>query len=394
MDILKILFVVSLLLFPFAELAKVQFNFISISLNDLILLVVFAVWVTKNRFKINFGKSELGKPIVLFASVAFLSLVLNLSWLSLNEFLISFLYLMRWVLYASVYFILLSFDKNFLNKLRYVLVIPIALFLLIGYVQFFFYQNLRNLYYLGWDEHLYRLFSSFLDPNFAGAFFVLTFIYLLHLVLINLKNKALFILLTSISILNLIAIYLTYSRSALIMLFVSLGVFLLLLNKKKFLFLTALGLILMIFISPKAFQTEGTNLLRVASSEARIQSAKIAADIFGYNPVTGVGFNSYRFAQHKYGYLTDEKWQVTHSGAGTDNSFLFILATTGVIGFGAYLYLISRMAKSSISKSSLISKMFLASLVGILISSLFVNSLFYVYIMQWIWITAAFKENN
>lgn len=394
MDILKILILVSLLLFPFAELARVQLNLISFSLNDLSLFAVFAVWIFRNRLQVKSDKNALGKPIVIFASVALFSLILNISWLGLDDFFVSLLYLVRWLLYASVYFIVLSFDKNFLSKLRYVLIIPISLFLLIGYLQFFFYQNLRNLYYLGWDEHLYRLFSSFLDPNFAGAFFVLTFIYLLHLVVVNLKNKSLFILLTSLSMLNLAAIYLTYSRSALIMLFVSLAVLLILLNKKKLLLLAAAGLILLAFLSPKAFQTEGTNLLRVTSSEARIESAKVAIDIFSKNPVTGVGFNSYRFAQNKYGYLIDDKWQITHSGAGTDNSFLFILATTGIIGFGAYMYLISKMIKSSVSSNSLISKVFLASLTGLLVNSLFINSLFYVYIMYWLWIIAAFKENN
>ena len=45
----------------------------------------------------------------------------------------------------------------------------------LGFVQYFFYLGLRNLYYLGWDEHLSFIFQL-LDPNFAGAFPALFFI--------------------------------------------------------------------------------------------------------------------------------------------------------------------------------------------------------------------------
>ena len=210
----------------------------------------------------------------------------------------------------------------------------------------------------------------------------------------NIKKSKIFVPLTLIAALNLFAIYLTYSRSALIMLGTSLVVFLILLNKRKILFVTLIILLLLIFVAPKAFITEGTNILRIASIEARLDSAKVATDIFVKNPIIGIGFNSYRFAQHKYGYLKDEGWTTTHSGAGTDNSYLFILATTGIVGLITYIYLIYRILYISKTKNNLMSKVLIASVTGLLINSLFINSLFFVYIMEWIWIIVAFTENS
>jgi O-antigen ligase len=128
-----------------------------------------------------------------------------------------------------------------------------------------------------------------------------------------------FFILAVFSFLDIGAIYLTYSRSALLMLVVSLFVFLWFYGMKKYLAGVFVLLLIFLFFSPKSFQTEGTNIFRIASSEARIESAKTAIEIAQKQPLFGVGFNAYRYAQNRYGYLTDKKWGETHAGAGTDN---------------------------------------------------------------------------
>jgi O-antigen ligase len=268
---------------------------------------------------------------------------------------------------------------------------------LIGYIQYFLYPDLKNLFYLGWDEHLYRMFSSFLDPNFAGAFFVLVFILILGLIYQSLRNS-LISKAVALSLLNffvLIAVYLTYSRSAFVMLAISLSVFLFLIKKWKLIVFTLIGLLLIVFIVPKSFQTEGTNLLRTFSSEQRIESSQIAIKIFQTSPVFGIGFNSYRYAQNKIG-LNNQIWQTTHSGAGTDNSFLFVLATTGIIGLVLYLYLILRIASFAKDnfKNNVFSLILLSSFTGLIVNSFFINSLFYVFILEWIWIEVSLIENK
>lgn len=399
MGLLKILFYIFLISFPIAEIGRFQFsNGISITINDILLfLLIFCWFIIKLKFR-SFKKYYLKKPILIFVSIAFVSLVLNFYNLSVDKFLISFSYLLRFVSYVLLYFIVKEFDLNTKNKSSVILLISGFIVVLFGYTQYFFYPSLRNLFYLGWDEHLYRMFSSFLDPNFAGAFFTLYFIYTLtFLKSYYLKQniyKSIFV--SILSLFTLIAIYLTYSRSALLMLVVSIITYLFLIKKSKYIIFTIIILILLAFVSPKSFKTEGTNLLRTVSSEARITSMNNGLIIFGNSPVIGVGFNAYRYAQNKYLGLNNSIWQTTHSGAGTDNSFIFVLATTGIIGFLAYLnllYNIFFLSKLNFKKNKYAIVLF-SSLLGLMIGSVFVNSLFYIFILEWVFILAGFTENS
>lgn len=399
MGLLEIFFTALILVFPIAEIGRIQLSGFAISVNDIFLLLVLGTWILKKiKSKENMVKRSLFKPIALFFAVGAISLILNSSSLNPSSFLVSLLYLLRWLFYALIYFVVLDFTPSFRKKIPYLLLFSSSVILFTGYFQFVFYQNLRNLYYLGWDEHLYRMFSSFLDPNFAGAFFVLSLIFYIGMlkVAFEKKHKLFVIILSLLSVLNLIAINLTYSRSALILLVVALFTFLILLNKRKLIILVSLILIVFVFLSPKSFQTEGTNIFRIASSEARLESAGNALSIIKDNITLGVGFNSYRYAQLRYGFVKGSASQTTHSGAGTDNSFLFILATTGVIGFVSYLYLLYKMFLLGFSnrKKNIYSVILISSLAGILIDSLFINSLFYVFIMQWIWTLAGLTESS
>jgi O-antigen ligase len=398
MGLLKVIFFLFIISFPIAEVGRVQFsNGVAISLNDVLLSVLITVWLIFRLYKKKkINKDLLLKPITAFSLIALFSLILNVANLSLDRFFISFLYLLRWASYALLYFIFKDFDARFKAKTSYLLLFSGFLVVLLGYVQYFFYPSLRNLYYLGWDEHLYRLFSSFLDPNFAGAFFALFFLYTINF-LRQFKEKMNFRFLSAgiISILTLGALYLTYSRSALIMLIVGITAYLYLINKKRFIIVMAVGALLLVLLLPKAFQTEGTNFLRAASSEARIKSAQESLGIFQKNPVFGVGFNAYRYARNEQG-MNNNIWQITHAGAGTDNSFLFVMATTGVIGLVSYIYLLYRIySLGSLNlKRNKYAVVLVSSLLGLIVNSFFLNSLFYVFILEWIWILAALTESN
>ena len=398
MGLLRYFLIVLLFIFPIAEIGSLQIGALSININDVFVFIFASVWLLFNNRNLKKNRGFLTKPILIFATICLLSLLLNLFNLNTQNFLISFLYLLRWVSYAVIYLALINENKKFINTYKYLLLIPISAILFLGYVQYSFYQNLRNLFYLGWDEHLYRLFSSFLDPNFAGIFFVISFIYLLYLSyeMYLKKNKLRLSGLIFLSIASFIAIFLTYSRSALISLIVSFIVLLILINKKKLIIFFVAAILIFVIISPNAFKTEGTNLFRTASSQARLDSTGSAVKVIKSSPFFGVGFNAYRYAKYRLNIATDEKWEITRSGAGTDNSFLFVLATTGVMGFIAYLYLLYRMfllGKTSIKKQKF-AIVFISCLIGAIINSFFINSLFYVYIMEFIWIFAAVTENS
>lgn len=396
--LLNKLLIILLFIFPIAEIGKIQFGSVSFTLNDMFVFTSVLIWFIVNLKQIRKLQIKLAKPIMLFAGICLFSLIVNIFRLNADSFLVAILYLVRWILYSGIYFILVTRDKKFLKQYKSLLLIPIILIILGGFVQFVFYSNLRNLYYLGWDEHLHRLFSSFLDPNFAGAFLCLSLLLLMYFVFESFSQKKKFKCLVFIfaSIANIVAIYITYSRSALIMMFVSLAVFLILLRRKKLFLLVSVAIIVCVVISQLPQQNEGTNLLRVVSSEQRIFSAKEAINIIQKSPIIGIGFNAYRYVQFNNGVSGGTKWLTTHSGAGTDNSFLFVFATTGIIGLLVYLYLlinIFKLGREKINKN-LFSIVLISSLIGIMVDSLFINSLFYVYIMEWLWIIVAITENS
>jgi O-antigen ligase len=399
MGILKALFIILILMFPVAEIGKFQLGGgFSPSLNDILMSVTFFYWLIYHLInKKKIAKSELDKPLIIFILVLVLSLVINIKNLNTISFLISASYLLRFVMYVSIFYIIKDFDKQFRKIIPGLMFVSGTIITVFGYIQFFLYPSLKNLFYLGWDEHLYRMFSSFLDPNFAGTYFVIFFIFLLGITYNFFKKQRIkdAVVISIIDFFVFFAVYLTYSRSALIMLILSTAVFLLIIKKFKLIFISAFLLLMVVFIIPKSFQTEGTNLLRTFSSEQRITSFATGVKILQANPILGVGFDAYRYAQNKYG-LTDAKWQTTHSGAGTDNSFLFITVTTGIIGLGAFLYLIFGLFKLSNNyrNKNIYSLILISVLAGLIFNSFFINSLFYVYVLEMIWILSSLTESK
>ena len=379
---IKKLFIIILLSYIFGEIIRLDFgNGIVFKPLDVGVVTVLALWLlVKARKKQRIKPVNILIPVLLFVGSGSLSLLINSSNLTINQFFISFMYLIRWAAYAGVFFVVSDFDNPFKDKISKLLVIVGSIIVALGYLQYFFYPNLRNLFYLGWDEHMFRMFSVFLDPNFAGAFFVLFFLFLVNLFL---KNRSIPIGL--ISLLTLGGVFLTFSRSALVMLIVSSSLLLILMNKKRMIFLLLAITLIMLTISSRYFNIENINLFRAVSSKARIETARNSLLILGKSPLIGVGFNSYKYFQLRYGLRLDNP--ISHADAGADNSLLFVLATTGIIGFVLYLFLWFRLLKA-------VSALAVASIVGIIADSMFINSLFYPFIMFWLWIICALSIKN
>lgn len=395
MALLKYIIYLLLIVFPILEIGKISFsNGVSLSINDALVGIIFVFFLTLLVFKKINLKGQLKSPIFLFFIAGFFSLVINLFNFNLSQIMVSSLYLLRWISYSFIYFSIIQSSKKTKKKISNLLFVSGLVVLFFGFIQYVFYQDLKNLFYLGWDEHLYRLFGGFFDPNFAGIFLSLFAVYVLGFLLkekrFNVKIFYSFVILFS-----LLAIVLTYSRTALLTLAVCVLTFLFLSKKIKLFFVFFFSLVFFIAISPKAFQTEGTNLFRTASSYQRLESMNNAIEIFKKNPVLGVGFNTYRYSQNKYGYLTDIKWEISHSGAGVENSYLFILATTGILGALVYINLLrkifisARKTKDDIGKNVLISSLF-----GLLASALFINSLLYPPLMLWTWFLVGVTESS
>lgn len=384
MGILKKIFILVLFFFSFGEIIRIDLgNAIILKPIDLGVGLIVLLWLMlKLKKNEEIKQKSTVVPILLFATSAFLSLIINYFSLSLNQFFASLAYLIRWTFYAGIFFVVNDFDGKFKKRIGYLLIIVGSLVTGLGYMQYLFYPSLKVLSSLGWDEHMYRMFSVFLDPNFGGAFFVLFFLFLASLFLEK-KNNFIGLLIA----LTLGAVFLTFSRSVLIMLIVSSSIFFILMNK-KILIVLLLGIVfLALAISSKYFNIENINLFRVVSTEARIETSTNAIKIIGDQPIFGVGFNAYRYAQLRYGFRNDKAEVMSHADSGVDNSILFVLATTGIVGFLFYSLMWIRILKTA-------SVLAVASIIGVFIDSLFVNSLFYTYVMFWLWVIIGLREKK
>ncbi len=374
MKITKILIIIILALFPFGELLRFDIgNNIVFKPLDLVVVVTALAWLIHIIFQKR--KISLKKEFLFFPLIGLISLILNSTWIKPYEFLVSSFYLIRWLAYSSLFFIVLGFDNNFKYKIKLFLFIDGLIILFLGFIQYFFFSSLKSFYYLGWDEHMYRMFSVFLDPNYAGAFFVLYFLFIGDFVYKRKKERRYLVI---ILLLTLIAIFLTFSRSALLMLIVGSSVYLFIIGRKKLILILLGSVILFALIFSSKFYVENMNLFRRSSIEARLGNYSTALKIFTDRPLLGVGFNSYRYAKEMYGIKMGWVKAPSHADAGVDNSLLFVLATTGIIGFLSYLYLWTGFIKKA-------SVLVISSIIALFVDALFINSLFFPPLMLWMW---------
>lgn len=383
--IINWLFYAYLLLFPLAQLTRIppqrmELSEVHFYLTDVVVAGIVLVWVLgqmvdRKRFK----KPPLASPIIAFFLFSLLSLFLASFNLDFHQTINSSLYLIRWIFYAGIYFVIFDSvqrgklrSEKLVNWLGWAGVISAVL----GLIQYVIIPDTRFLSKYGWDDHYYRIIGTFLDPGYLGIILTLTLIILTFKLLMRNENLILYKILWAITYLSFA---LTYSRASYVAFLVAmLGISLLKNNLKffaKILFLFTVTLILL----PRP-GGEGVRLERDSTIKFRIINWGHALTIAKDNLAFGVGFNTYRYAQMRYGYVeerTDEG--LSHSAAGVDSSLLFVLATTGIPGLLIYLWF---WKKSLRTKSFLV----LISGIALLVHSLFTNTLFYPWIMGWWWI--------
>ena len=380
--------------------------------SDIFILLVLLVWFFKKlSTKKKFKKGSISLTFFSFSIFSFISLVLGMRFLdSFLEFLLSFFYLFRFIEYGLLYFLVLDIIKSKKEKVFYIkTLIRIGLFLAIfGFIQLVIYPNFGEMAKLGWDPHIGRLLSTWFDPNFcAGLFAFLTLIC--FGILSKTKNKAdMLKLIISILIFSL-ALFFTYSRSGYLSLIIPLflfGTF----KMRKLLIIGFISCLLVWSLSERTQQRVGELYrtiisLSVNSAESvdptashRIRSWLGAWEIIKDNPVTGIGFNTFRFYSIKEGINSDVK---THSSGGSDSSILNIIIMTGFLGFFFYSLLVIEIflttAKIANNKKATnldqgLAIGFFYGFLSILLHSFFVNSLLFPFIMIFIWSFFALTE--
>lgn len=375
---MNVFFLVLIVSLVGGELTRWQFGSgIAVSALDIVSLFSLCFMLIQTiRHKLHFY--PVAKAFHLFLLVCLLSLIANFHALSLIQIGVASLYIVRFASVCSIAVLLYNLSKEKKQFVEKLMLIGGCSIVFIGFVQLLYYPSLKNLYYLGWDEHLNRLFSTFLDPNFASVFFALFSVFLLQksLSFIEQKQKGKIIGSVILFLFSVSALFLTYSRTGYTVFLVSFLVTLCY-QKNRLVLFTACTLLLICGYVLLPHRLEGNNLLRTASTYARISTDQHAITIFEKNPIFGIGFNAYRYAQFRYGFLQGSDWITTHSGSGPENSFLLVLATTGIIGSIAYVYLLIQLGHY-------FKKEHRALWMGFLVSGLFLNSLFYPFLLAWI----------
>ena len=366
--------------FPLGQIIRFDVSLLGrnvpINITDIIAflsLVAFFVFKYKEPPLMNQFKN--------FALVSIFSLLFSLTFFKAQETVLGSLYLLRLLSYFGLYALTWNIvRKNEISKewLFTALFIIVSIVSILGWLQYFVLPDMRDLSVWGWDDHLYRLVGSFLDPTFTGI--ILVFGFLVGVALFLKERKLVTLVLLSII---LSAIAYTYSRASYIALAVGVIYFGILVKKVRLALLILLLFSALLVFLPRP-GSEGVVLERTKSIVARFESYKEGIEIFKKSPVFGIGLNNICLAKTKF--LGTEN-KDSHSCSGLDSSLLFILVTTGIIGILVFLDLAMQLYRT-IDKN-IYGYTFKAVLVSLLIHSFFSNSIFYPWVLGFASILAA-----
>lgn len=281
---------------------------------------------------------------------------------------------------ASVPSILGSFKKGFVYLYEALLVA--------GFLQLFFLPSLAGFVRNGWDPHIDRMVSTWLDPNFLGIFFVV----FLPIFLYWMPHKVSAITRIFWLFFAVVAIGLTESRSSYLALLVAglcCGIIWVFSSKISGNWKKAIvpGTVLLVIIFSGSI-----TLLRERAYQVFFHDPTIALRAESYravwrflvspNMLFGVGYNAYQFVAAREGVISDFSM---HSRAGSDNSIFTILVTTGVVGallfFAPMLLGVVFHVRRWFFTHDFTSLIFLWATIALLVHAQFVNSLLYPHVL-------------
>lgn len=363
--------IVYFLFFPFGQLIRSNLSLANVSIP--LQLLDFVVGLSLPLVIVSRVKPHpLRKYFLFFWVISLFSLIFGNIRYPFNEVLRGSLYLIRFVSYYFFFEVVWNIATEEKQKQKFVYGILASLFVtaLLGWFQYIYAPDLRYLKLFNWDDHYYRLTGALLDPGFMGIVMAIGVLIATSMFLYK-KGKWYLIL----SVFFAVTCLFTYSRTSIIALVV--GLFILLsLYKKTTLFFISFALILgLMFLLPRG-EGEGVNLLRTNSIFQKWENYKQTSEVFSTMPLFGVGFNT--LCSERIGRYEGEKFE-NHSCSGSDSSFLFILATTGILGFFTFIEIIKHMFMYL--GKNMYSELFISMSGALFVHSLFLNSLFYPWVM-------------
>jgi len=375
------------LILPFGQLIRLPLKTKAVNFYffDLVVILLLFVWLReKFFFRKKLVNLPLFQPILGFIGFGFFSLLLAFPQRQLAETGVAFLYLARWSVYPAVYFVSRELEKTFKEKVYFLAMVGITFSAFLGLLQYIFIPDVSALKGFNWDPHYFRIIGPFLDPGYAGMVYVLGIIMAAFSLVKPVKPypKAIKLFLWGSIFLLYLALALTYSRSSYLAFLTAMAVVSWGQKSAKIFIFSLLLFLVTVFLLPRP-GGEGVKLERKSTIFSRLGNWQTSSQIIANFPLFGVGFNNLRYIKRDYGFLNPEKWQVSHSGAGLDNSLLFVWATTGILGLLCYFWLGAKIFNLSLKKKN---KLVLACLLALLSHSVFNNSLFYAWLMLYFWL--------
>jgi len=171
MKLVKLLLYLLLITIPLGQLGRIPISgsHVNLYLPDILIPVIIFVWLgyaLAIRKKLELP--PLSNFIFLFAFVALISLINGKRFIGLGEFLVSGMYLVRFLLYAGLYFVVYDLTKGLKGikgvkeKTTGLLIFSGVILALAGFVQLVILPDFTTLDpSLGWDPHKNRLASYF-----------------------------------------------------------------------------------------------------------------------------------------------------------------------------------------------------------------------------------------
>lgn len=386
----------------------------AVTLADVVVFLVVVVWGIKTLAGKTRSKSETkpgwswvlpDKAMLAFQLLLIATFALNVGSFSIGELKVGAAYLARLVTYLSLYWVARSWpvsDQFRATTYRWLIWVGVAL-AVSGFAQLAFFPDFGPLLSLGWDPHIGRLASSFLDPNYVGTFIGAALaLASTQLFFGDTRHRRIYLIL---SVVLFVALYLTYSRSA----WVSTALAVSFVGYRHH---WRTGLLLLVLFTgvlflPGRFSDRFSDAVTQTTinssgvldsgddtSRARILSWQKGWAVVKSAPVFGVGYNNYGAASVREG-VRREKDLLGHSGQGSDSSLLNTWATTGVLGLAALLVFLwsvfaagLKMKRPDIEGASLLYFGFTAAFIAILIDSFLINSLYYAPLLI-VWVVFA-----
>jgi len=265
--------------------------------------------------------------------------------------------------------------------------ITVVVLALLGVVQIILLPSLSPFSSAGWDPHQFRLVSTWIDPNFFGAFLAMGLMAIILGPGLKIYQRIIFALIITC------ALFATQSRGAFLSMILSLlftaPLFFVFLasrfSTRRLQFLVGLlsmfvllAALVIVILLPRF-----VGLVSIDPTvQARITNIQGSFFVIKEHSLMGVGYNAYQFASREDGAVGNFQ---NHSRAGTDNSLLTIWATTGLVGLMLFLvpwvYIAHQLFLDLRRFKGLVSFLGLFCMSVLFINSQFVNSLIYSHLL-------------